>query len=78
MKKSIKYILSLAPVVFLILFLAIVIRIYGIDALSGPSQLVLIASTGIAVLIAMLYFHQSWKTLEEEITKFNLFEVVKQ
>lgn len=67
MKKSIKYILSLAPVVFLILFLAIVIRIYGIDALSGPSQLVLIASTGIAVLIAMLYFHQSWKTLEEEI-----------
>ena len=67
MKKSIKYILSLAPVVFLILFLAIVIRIYGIDALSGPSQLVLIASTGIAVLIAMLYFHQPWKALEEEI-----------
>lgn len=66
-KKSIKYILSLAPVVFLILFLAIVIRIYGIDALSGPSQLVLIASTGITVLIAMLYFHQPWKSLEEEI-----------
>lgn len=67
MKKSIKYILSLTPVVFLILFLAIVIRIYGIDALSGPSQLVLITSTGIAVLVAMLYFHQPWKTLEEEI-----------
>lgn len=67
MKKSIKYILSLAPVVFLILFLAIVIRIYGIDALSGPSQLVLIASTGITVLIAMLYFHQPWKALEQEI-----------
>ena len=67
MKKSIKYFLSLAPVVFLILFLAIIIRIYGIDALSGPSQLVLIASTGITVLIAMLYFHQPWKALEQEI-----------
>ena len=62
-----KYLLSLTPVVFLIAFLSIVIRVYGIDALSGPSQLVLIVSTGIAVLIAMLYFHKSWKELEGEI-----------
>ena len=64
-----KYILSLAPVVLLIAFLAVVIRIYGIDALSGPSQLVLIFSTGIAVLIAMLFFHRTWKELESEINK---------
>lgn len=62
-----KYILSLTPVVFLIVFLSIVIHVYGIDALSGPSQLVLIVSTGIAVLIAMLYFHKTWKELETEI-----------
>ena len=62
-----KYLLSLTPVVFLIAFLSIVIRVYGIDALSGPSQLVLIVSTGIAVLIAMLYFHKTWKELEGEI-----------
>lgn len=62
-----KYILSLAPVVFLIAFLAVAIRVYGIDALSGPSQLVLIVSTGIAVLIAILYFHKTWKELEAEI-----------
>ena len=67
MRNSLKYILSITPVVFLIVFLAVVIRVYGIDALSGPSQLVLIVSTGIAVLIAMLYFHKTWKTLEAEI-----------
>lgn len=67
MKHVWRYILSLAPVVFLIIFLAVVIRVYGIDALSGPSQLVLIVSTGIAVLIAILYFRQTWKSLESEI-----------
>lgn len=58
---------SLAPVVFLVVFLAIVIRVYGIDALSGPSQLVLIVSTGIAALVAILFFRVSWRTLEDEI-----------
>ncbi len=67
MKHVWRYILSLAPVVFLIIFLAVVIHVYGIDALSGPSQLVLIVSTGIAVLIAILYFRQTWKSLESEI-----------
>lgn len=67
MGKIVKYILSLAPVVFLIAFLSVAIHVYGIDALSGPSQLVLIVSTGIAVLIAMLYFHRTWKELEAEI-----------
>ncbi|MFW5493437.1 MAG: Na+/H+ antiporter NhaC family protein, partial [Prevotella sp.] len=67
MHSYMKYLLSLTPVVFLIAFLSIVIRVYGIDALSGPSQLVLIVSTGIAVLIAMLYFHKSWTELEGEI-----------
>ena len=67
MHSCMKYLLSLTPVVFLIAFLSIVIRVYGIDALSGPSQLVLIVSTGIAVLIAMLYFHKTWKELEGEI-----------
>ena len=64
-----KYILSITPVAFLIVFLSIVIRVYGIDALSGPSQLVLIVSTGIAVLIAILYFHSTWKELEGEINR---------
>ena len=67
MRNIFKYVLSITPVVFLIVFLSIVIHVYGIDALSGPSQLVLIVSTGIAALIAMLYFHKTWKDLEAEI-----------
>lgn len=67
MNNFLKYALSLAPVVFLIALLAVAIRAYGIDALSGPSQLVLIVATGIAALIAIVFFRVSWKTLEEEI-----------
>ena len=69
MKNTTKYVLSLVPVIFLIAFLSVVIRVYGIDALSGPSQIVLVVSTGIAVLIAMLYFHITWRELEAEINK---------
>lgn len=69
MRNTTKYVLSLVPVIFLIAFLSVVIRVYGIDALSGPSQIVLVVSTGIAVLIAMLYFHVTWRELEEEINK---------
>lgn len=67
MRNILKYVVSITPVVFLIVFLSIVIHVYGIEALSGPSQLVLIVSTGIAALIAMLYFHKTWKDLEAEI-----------
>ena len=56
MRNVLTYVLSITPVAFLIVFLAVVIRVYGIDALSGPSQLVLIFSTGVAALIAMLHF----------------------
>lgn len=69
MRNILKYVLSITPVVFLIVFLSVVIHVYGIDALSGPSQLVLIVSTGIAALIAMLYFHKTWRDLEAEINR---------
>ena len=59
--------MSLAPVVLLVALLSIVIRIYGIDALSGASQLVLILSTGVAALLAICFFHVKWHTLEDEI-----------
>ena len=59
-----RYVLSLAPVIFLMAFLGIVIHVYGTDALSGGSQLALILSTGVCGLIAVLGFHVPWKTLE--------------
>ena len=69
MRNVLTYVLSITPVAFLIVFLAVVIRVYGIDALSGPSQLVLIVSTGIAALIAMLHFGKKWQELEAEINR---------
>lgn len=33
MRNTTKYVLSLVPVIFLIAFLSVVIRVYGIDAL---------------------------------------------
>ena len=69
MRNVLTYVLSITPVAFLIVFLAVVIRVYGIDALSGPSQLVLIVSTGISALIAMLHFGKRWQELEAEINR---------
>ena len=69
MRNVLTYVLSITPVAFLIVFLAVVIRVYGIDALSGPSQLVLIFSTGVAALIAMLHFGKKWQELEAEINR---------
>lgn len=65
--QRLKYVLSLVPVAFLIGFLALVIHVYGTDALSGGSQLALILSTGVCALIAILFFKVPWSELEKEI-----------
>lgn len=69
MNTLLRHVLSLTPVVFLVAILSVAIHTYGIDALSGPSQLVLMVSTGIAALIAITCFKTSWRTLEEEINR---------
>lgn len=61
--------LSLVPVAFLIAFLALVIHVYGTDALSGGSQLALVLSTGVCGLIAVVCFHVRWEVLESEINR---------
>lgn len=57
--------LSYVPIVFLILSLALVIRLYGSDALAGGSQIALLASTGICGLIAVFCYKQKWADLED-------------
>ena len=49
--------------------LAMVIRIFGADALNGGSQLSLLVSAGICCAIAMLYFRIPWQDLEEGIKR---------
>ena len=56
--------LSLVPILVLITLLFVTIRTFGSDALSGASQVVLLASTAVCVLIAMGYSGVKWKNIE--------------
>ncbi len=56
--------LSLVPILVLITLLFVTIRTFGSDALSGASQVVLLTSTAVCVLIAMAYSGVKWKNIE--------------
>lgn len=60
--------LSLVPIIVLVTLLFITIRIFGSDALSGASQIVLLTSTAVCCLIAMGWSKVPWKTIEMAIT----------
>ena len=57
--------LSLVPILVLVTLLFVTIRIFGSDALSGGSQIVLLTATAICCLIAMTYSKVRWKVLEQ-------------
>ena len=54
-----KTLLSLIPVLVLVALLAVNIGIFGADSILGASQVALLASAGVAVLIATLAFKTS-------------------
>lgn len=58
---------SLIPVGVLVALMALVIKFFGADALSGGSQVALIASTGVAIAIAILVYGCPWEKMEEAI-----------
>ena len=60
---------SLIPVVILIGLLAIVIALFGSDALSGGSQIALLFGLAVCVLISMTCYHTPWKAFERQMTK---------
>lgn len=59
--------LSFTPFVILIALVVFVIRYFGADALGGASQLALLLSTGVVVVIAMTVCHVPWNKIEESI-----------
>ncbi|MDR2809797.1 MAG: Na+/H+ antiporter NhaC [Tannerellaceae bacterium] len=61
-------ILSLTPILVLVGLLFFTIRLFGSDALSGGSQIVLLVSTAICSLIALIHCHVEWKSIEKAIT----------
>ena len=52
-------ILSLIPVLVLITLLAVNISLYGSDSILGASQVALLASAGVCVLLASIFFKSS-------------------
>ena len=62
-----KTLLSLIPVLALVALLAVNIGIFGADSILGASQVALLASSGVAVLIATLAFKTPWKDFEAAI-----------
>ena len=75
MKSSVGRILvSLVPVVVLVVLLALDISIFGSDSILGPSQVALLAASGICILLASWLFKTPWKEFEESI-KGNLADV---
>ena len=61
--------LSLIPVVVLVSLLFITIRMFGNDALSGSSQIVLLVASAVCCLIAIAYCKIKWHTIEQVISK---------
>lgn len=56
---------ALFPIVFLIVLLAINIKVFGTDGLSGSNQLVLIVSAAVAGLIASIRLNVKWEKIQE-------------
>ena len=59
--------ISLIPVLVLVTLLAIHIGIYGSESIYGASQVALLASAGVCVILATWLFKTPWKTFEAAI-----------
>ncbi len=57
------------PLVVLIGMLAVVITLFGSDALSGGSQVALIMGLAVCVFISMVFYHVPWQAFEQQIAK---------
>ncbi len=57
------------PVVVLIGLLAIVIALFGSDALGGGSQIALLLALAVCVLISMIFYKVPWQSFERQMTK---------
>ncbi len=70
---SLLLILALTPLLLLILLLFLALRLYGDDAVQGPSQIALLLAASLAVIIGLCR-GQQWDVLEREI--FNGMSIV--
>lgn len=58
---------SLIPLVVLVAFLALTIKLFGGDAIMGGSQLSLLSASAVCTAIAIVGYRCKWQTLEDAI-----------
>ena len=68
MKKAPSPLVSLIPIIVLVLLLFATIHTFGSDALSGGSQVSLLTTTAVCILIGMAFYKIPWKDYELAIT----------
>lgn len=68
MKKAPSPLVSLLPILVLVTLLFATIRVFGSDALSGGSQVSLLTTTAVCILIGMAIYKIPWKDYELAIT----------
>ena len=68
MKKAPSPLVSLIPLVVLVIMLFATIRTFSSDALSGGSQVSLLTTTAVCILIGMGFYRIGWKDFELAIT----------
>ena len=67
-KRRVSIWLALIPLAVLVVVLALVIKVFGSDAIEGGSQISLLVASSVAALIAVTLCHCKWSTLERAIT----------
>lgn len=59
--------LSSIPFITLVVMLSVTISVFGSDALSGPSQIALLTSTAVCVVLGMAFCGVKWSEIEHSI-----------
>ena len=59
--------LALIPIVVLVVMLALVIKVFGSDAIGGGSQIALLVASSVAALISVTICRCKWNHLEKAI-----------
>lgn len=53
---------AVLPIVTLMLLIALMVKLFGADALSGGSQVALLLSAGLTLLLSSVLYHMPWST----------------
>ena len=61
--------LALVPIAVLVAMLALVIKVFGADAIEGGSQISLLVASSVAALLAVTVCRCKWSTLEKAIVE---------